>query len=164
MKKAPERGPCRSLLGFGGNQAHALGRRVGSGSAISMCWSTISGRSLSRQRIQKRASWCRSWWFIHRLHRNPGGAALGLRFTTASACLKRKPTRSPLIESRAPEWGRLPTRFDYPIAGGCARSRLGTRQGKAITSRIDGLSVSSITRRSMPMPKPPVEACPPQGH
>jgi hypothetical protein len=33
----------------------------------------------------------------------------------------------------------------------------GRKVGKAITSRIDGLSVSSMTRRSMPMP------CPPQG-
>jgi hypothetical protein len=40
------------------------------------------------------------------------------------------------------------------------RARVGTDQrgrkvGKAIASRIDGLSVSSITKRSMPMPSPP---------
>jgi hypothetical protein len=31
----------------------------------------------------------------------------------------------------------------------------GRKVGKAITSRIDGLSVNSMTSRSMPMPSPP---------
>ena len=35
-----------------------------------------------------------------------------------------------------------------------ARHR-GRKVGKAITSRIEGLSVNSITKRSMPMPSPP---------
>ena len=36
------------------------------------------------------------------------------------------------------------------------QSLSGRRVGKSTTSRIDGVSVSSITRRSMPMPRPPV--------
>ena len=31
----------------------------------------------------------------------------------------------------------------------------GRKVGKAMTSRIDGLSVSSMTSRSIPMPSPP---------
>ena len=38
-----------------------------------------------------------------------------------------------------------------------ARGRI---SGNRITSRIDGLSVSSMTSRSMPMPSPPVGGMP----
>ena len=41
---------------------------------------------------------------------------------------------------------------------GRERNSLGTHLGKRMTSRMAGASVSSMTRRSMPMPQPPVGA------
>ena len=42
------------------------------------------------------------------------------------------------------------------MAAACSgAAQRGRSVGKAITSRIDGLSVNSMTSRSMPMPSPP---------
>ena len=52
-REGAELTPACKIQAFGaGGSSDTLGRWSGSGSAMSMCWSTISGRSLSRHRMR----------------------------------------------------------------------------------------------------------------
>ncbi|WP_422917496.1 glutaminase [Salinicola tamaricis] len=113
-------------------------------------------------------AWCRparQEWRGRRHHGDRAGADEPVRVVTKARQLRqlgRRPAR-PGNLGRGPR--RRPAGLDAgalsaDIEGPGRRDHSGRIAGNSSTSRIEGLSVSSITRRSMPMPSPAVGGMP----